>query len=315
LTRTGSRYSRMAGGLALLLLTLSGPTAVTGETEAPSTPASEPSAHADNPAAMPRWGRIVVVGASASAGFTESEPLGGPKTPRYRLSRYLDAALLVAHEPVQNLANAMFFIQPEAAGRYQIDQALKARPTLVVGIDFLFWFCYGEDPTDKDRLQRFEKGLKLLEAVQCPLILGDIPDASGASNDMLPADQVPSAETMSAANRRLKQWAATRRQVVIVSLSGFMRTAMANQALSIHGHTVPEGKTRDLLQSDKLHPSALGSAVLALAILDAFQSTRPAHSASEVRWNPKEVFRLGFTASQGPPNNPARQGTPLPAGK
>src|SRR5262245_18863259 len=121
------------------------------------------------------WGRIVMVGASASAGFTESEPLGGPKTPQYRLSCYLESALVAPHEPVQNLANAMFFIQPEAAGRYQIDQALQARPTLLVGIDFLFWFCYSEGPTDKDRLQRFERGLKLLEAVPCPLVLGDIP--------------------------------------------------------------------------------------------------------------------------------------------
>jgi len=257
-----------------------------------------------------------MVGASATAGFTESEPLGGPKTEQYRLSRYLDAALLVAHEPVQNLANAMFFIQPEAAGRYQIDQALHARPTLVIGIDFLFWFCYGEGPTDKDRLQRFEKGLKLLEVVQCPLVLGDIPDASGASNDMLPADQIPSAETMSAANRRLKEWAAARRKVVIVSLSGFMRTAMANQALAIHGHTVPEGKTLALLQSDRLHPSAFGSAVLALAILDAFQSTRPAHFAAEVRWDPKEVFRLDLNPSQRPPpNNRSKQGNPEPAGR
>ena len=232
----GSRYARRAGWIAVLLLALSGPAAVTGETDKPPTPA--PAARA---AAKPPWGRIVMVGASASAGFTESEPLGGPKTPQYSLSRYLDAALLVAHEPVQNLANTMFFIQPEAAGRYQIDEAIKARPTLVIAIDFLFWFCYGEGPTEKDRLLRFEKGLKLLEAVQCPLILGDIPDASGASNDMLPADQIPSAETMSAANRRLKQWAATRRRVILVSLSGFMRSAMANQALTIHGHTVPEG--------------------------------------------------------------------------
>ena len=315
LTGNGSRYSRKAGWLAVLLLALSRPAAVTGEKGEPPVPASAPSARADSVAAKPPWGRIVMVGASASAGFTESEPLGGPKTPQYSLSRYLDAALLVAHEPVQNLANTMFFIQPEAAGRYQIDEAIKARPTLVIAIDFLFWFCYGEGPTEKDRLLRFEKGLKLLESVQCPLVLGDIPDASGASNDMLPADQIPSAETMSAANRRLKEWAAPRRQVVIVSLSGFMRTAMADQALTIHGHTLPEGKTRDLLQSDKLHPSALGSAVLALAILDALQSTRPAHSAAEVRWNPKEVFRLGFNASQQPPNNPAKQGTPVPAGE
>src|SRR5437660_2169066 len=291
LTGNGSRFARRAAWLAVLVMALLGSAVVTAKAQHEPKPASTP--HAETNAAKPTWGRIVMVGASATAGFTESEPLGGPTTPQYRLSRYVDAALLAPHEPVQNFGDRLFFVQPDAAGRYQIEQALKAKPTLLVGIDFLFWFCYGDGPTDKDRLQRFENGLKLLEAVPCPLVLGDIPDASGASNDMLPADQIPSAETMSAANRRLKQWAATRRQVVIVSLSGFMRTAMANQALTIHGHTVPEGKTRDLLQSDKLHPSALGSAVLALAILDALQSTRPAHSAAEVRWNPKEVFRLG----------------------
>jgi len=256
-----------------------------------------------------------MVGASATAGFTESEPLGGPKTDQYRLSRYLDAALLTPHEPVQNLANIMFFIQPEAAGRYQIDQALQTRPTLVVGVDFLFWFCYGEGLTEKDRLQRFEKGLKLLEAVQCPLVVGDIPDASGASIDMLPPDQIPSAETMSAANRRLKEWAATRPQVIIVALSGFVRAAMADQALSIRSHTLPAGKTRILLQDDKLHPSPPGCAVLAVAILDAIQSSRPGIPARDVRWNPKEVFRLGFKPAPQPATSPAKQTTAtLPAG-
>jgi len=309
---SGSRYSRRPAWFLALLLALSGPAAVKGGTEKPP-PGSTSSGDKTRSAAPSPWGRIVTVGASASAGFTESEPLGGPKTLQHRLSRYLDAALLPAHEPVQNLANAMFFIQPEAAGRYQIDQALQASPTLVIGIDFLFWFCYGEGPTDKDRLQRFEKGLKLLETVPCPLVLGDIPDASGASNDMLPADQIPSSQTMSAANQRLKEWAAGRRQVVIVSLSGFMRTAMADKALTIHGHTMPAGKTRALLQSDRLHPSAFGSAVLALATLDAFQSTRPPHSTAEVCWNPEEVFRSGLATSQAP-NNPVKQGTPVPAG-
>src|SRR6266498_5629682 len=184
--------SRWTWWLAVLLLALGVQSALSGETNNPPKAASASSKPKASAATKSPWARIVMVGASASAGFTETEPLGGPKTLQYRLSRYLDAALLAAHEPVQNLANAMFFIQPEAAGRYQIDQALKAKPTLVVGIDFLFWFCYGEGPTDKDRLQRFEKGLKLLEAVQFPLVLGDIPDASGASNDMLPTDQIPS---------------------------------------------------------------------------------------------------------------------------
>src|SRR5205823_5910130 len=156
LTGNGSRYSRKAGWLAVLLLALSRPAAVTGEKGEPPVPASAPSARADSVAAKPPWGRIVMIGASATAGFTESEPLGGPTTPQYRLSRYVDAALLAPHEPVQTLAHTMFFMDAEATGRDQIDRALKARPTLVVGVDFLFWFCYGDGPTEKDRLQRFE---------------------------------------------------------------------------------------------------------------------------------------------------------------
>src|ERR1041385_1598494 len=104
-------------------------------------PAAVAPAPAPKAAARPPWDRIVMIGASASAGFTESEPLGGPNSAQYRLSRYVEAALSVPHEPVQNLANAMFFIQPEAAGRHQLDQALKSKPTLVIGVDFLFWFC------------------------------------------------------------------------------------------------------------------------------------------------------------------------------
>src|SRR5205809_5092173 len=125
--RAWNRDFRNAGLLSALLLAFSGLPVLTGAGQEPPTPASGARPPAKPAAAKPPWGRIVMVGASASAGFTESEPLGGPNTLRYRLSRYLDAALLVPHEPVQNLANTMFFIQPQAAGRSQVDQALKAR--------------------------------------------------------------------------------------------------------------------------------------------------------------------------------------------
>ena len=310
LADNGSRLSRRSAWLPLFLMTLLGTVAVTNEAqELPKKAASASSASSETSTAKPPWGRIVMVGASATAGFTESEPLGGPTTPQYRLCRYVDAALMSPHEPAQNFGDRLFFIQPEAAGRYQIEQALKAKPTLLVGIDFLFWFCYGDGLTDKDRLQQFEKGLKLLESVQCPLVLGDIPDASAATNDILSVEAVPSIAAMSAANRRLKEWAASRRQVVVVSLSEFMRNAMANHAITVHGQTLPEGKTRVLLQEDKLHPSPPGCAVLALIILDAVQSTRPGRSVGDIRWDPKEVFRLGFNGAQAPPSHSPKPGT------
>src|SRR6266705_2377773 len=126
-------------------------------------------------AAESPWQRVVVIGASASAGFVLSEPFGGTLTSRCRLNRYLDAAITVPHSPVESLASSLFFMNPEAFAPVQVAAATNARPTLVVGLDFLFWFCYGDGSTDAERAQRFEGGLKLLDQLHCPLVVGDIP--------------------------------------------------------------------------------------------------------------------------------------------
>jgi len=294
---------RFCAGIWITAISLSlGDAVQAQQTQKPTAATSAPAAA---PAPKPPWGRIVMIGASASAGFTETEPIGGPTTPQYRLSRYLDAAIIVPHEPMENLASAMMFLQPETVGRQQIALALKAEPTLVVGADFLFWFCYGEGQTDAERLQRFENGLKMVDVFKCPVVLGDIPDASAAVNRMLSPGQIPSAEAMAAANKRLKEWAASRPQVVLVPLKAFMHAAMANHAITLHGRVLPEGKTRALLQSDNLHPSPAGTATLALAILDAFESRRPPHPDREIRWDPREVFRLGLPK---PPAESANKG-------
>jgi len=285
----GSSYRWSTLGLLVLIIcrALSGPV---WASEPPAQPTA-PGPHSTNAPALAKrsWGRIVVIGASASAGFTEAEPLGGPNTPQFQLSRYLDAALLAPHEPVKNLANTFFFMQPLAAGRHQLQQALDAKPGLLIGLDFLFWFCYGPG-TETERLERFEQGLKLLDPVTCPVVLGDMPDASAASNRMLSPEEIPGVETLAAANRRLKEWAAKRKQVTLVPLASFMRSATLGQALIIHGITVPEGKSRALLQPDRLHPSTLGAAVLALAIFDAFVSSDKGHKSGEVLWDPQAVL-------------------------
>jgi len=270
-----------------------------------STPAADSQKESKSPKTAPTnatnkapWSRIVMIGASASSGFTESEPLGGPTTSQLRLNRYIDAALLASHEPVRNFSSAMFFLQPEAQGQSQSERALQCNPSLLVGLDFLFWFCYGDGPTDRERLQRFEQGLKMLEPFQCPLILGDIPDASAAVERMLTPDEIPRPAALASANRRLKEWAAARKHTVVVPLSLFMRNAMANKPLTVHGHTFAEGKTRILLQDDKLHPSAVGCAVLALAIFDTFLSSQPTVPAADIRWDAKEVYRSALNTAR-----------------
>src|SRR6185436_7262205 len=193
------------------------------------------------------WNRIVLIGASASAGFTASEVFGGTNTAKCRLSRYVDAAIAVPHEPAENLAQPFFFMQPEASGQTQVRDAVESNPSLVIGVDFLFWFCYGTQArTDAERLRRFEHGLKLLESIPGPLIVGDIPDASAAVGGMLSERQMPSQAVLIAANERLTKWAAGRSKVVVVPLAAFMRGAMANSELHVRHYAWPAGQSRRL---------------------------------------------------------------------
>ena len=166
--------------------------------------------------------------------------------------------------------------------------------------------------SEQERLERFEKGLTLLESIQCPIVVGDIPDASAAiKTGMLRVEQVPTAKTISSSNQRLKEWAKKRPQVAILSISDFLRSALANQPLTVHKLTIPQGKTRALLQNDLLHTTSRGCAALALAILDAAPSTNP----KEVRWNFDEVFNRGYYSSQPRTNAPVKPLAPAPTKK
>ena len=266
------------------------------------------------PATVSSFEPLVVIGASASAGFIMSEPFGGPKTSQYRLSRYLDAALLHKGRDAVNLATAPFFLNPDEQGKQQIDHALELQPGTVVGVDFLFWFCYGRSQAETDRPKRFENGLALLDRLKCPVVVGDIPDASTAVGGMLSRAEMPALETIAAANRRLAEWASSHPNVAVLSLSNFMKCCHADRSLTVHGQIWAEGETRKLLQSDRLHPARHGCAILALAVMDALTAQARVLSDPEVRWDANEIYRQvtdaanveAKTGNGGSPPVPAR---------
>ena len=251
-------------------------------------------------AAESPWLRVVVIGASASAGFVLTEPFGGTNTAQCKLNHYLDAAITAPHAPVKNLATAMFFLSTDALAQMEIEGATNNRPTLVIGVDFLFWFCYGEGRTDADRARHFETGLKLLEQIPCPLVVGDIPDVSAATNTgIISADQVPSETARAAANKRLQTWAAARPEVTLLPLAESIHAMAARHAVTIHGQTWPAEQTGRLTQADQLHPTPRGAAILALEILDSLVAKHPEFHATDIRWNQAAVFRIGCQSAGG----------------
>ena len=240
--------------------------------------AEQQSVRAESP-----WRRIVLLGASATAGMID------PAATNFLcgLAPYLEAALLVPHDPVRSVASRLFFFGPQRSGQAQIAKALAHEPTLVIGIDFLFWYCYGDAPSEQERLRRLEEGLELLGRLKCPLVLGDIPDASAAANGMLRPAQIPEPRTITAVNERIKEWVAAREQTAMIEVEAFMRAARENKPLKIRNRHWPE--TKSLLQQDKLHPSARGAIVLTVAILDSVLSVQPTASEKDVRWDLKEL--------------------------
>ena len=245
------------------------------------------------------WQRVVLIGASATSGMQDPNSSSGTGLTYYGIQPYLDAALLGPHETVRNLGNRLFFFSPEPMGKRQVTGALKVAPSLVVGVDFLFWYCYGAVPEEEERLRRLDRGLAELETLKCPLVVGDIPDASGAAHGMLSPIQIPLRKTIESANKRIKAWAAAREQTAVIELARFMRAAAKNDTIKIQEKQFDQ--TASLLQADKLHPTARGAAVLALAIAENALRAGGADAqkeASRIDWNLEEVFRRGWAAAE-----------------
>ncbi len=205
--------------------------------------------------------RVVVLGASLSAGFGNLLPL------RMVLRKAFPERKWTAQN-LKDTATSLFFLQPLGTGKFQVDKALDFKPTLVVGLDFLFWYLYGEVP-EKSRLQRLEKGLEQVERLgKVPVLVGDIPDMHGASPDMLPPSAIPEKETLKAANEKIQAWTKKHPNVLLFPLAEFTSEAKAKgwdlklgpggKASSPSLHFTPA----QLLQKDRLHPSRAGAWLL-----------------------------------------------------
>lgn len=208
--------------------------------------------------------RVVVIGASLAAGF------GADRT----MAEALEASLREPVRPVLGLGDFLFFTSPLAIGDRQVEAASDADPSLVVAIDFLFWFGYGNldakgQPieVESQRLELLERGLRTLGELECPLVVGDFPDMSAAVGTMLAPAQMPAATTLPLLSRRVREWAAARPNTLVLPLSEMVAKLDSDEPIAIGRHTFPAGS--ELLQSDHLHPNLEGLVLTAQLVGDA----------------------------------------------
>jgi len=175
----------------------------------------------------------------------------------------------------ERFSTTLFFLDPVEHGTRLANQALDSKPTLLVALDFLFWFGYGWTQEDQ-RLQRLELGLELLDQFPCPIVIADFPDLSRAAREgvgvhgrpMIAPGQVPDPATLELLNARLDRWARQRGDVVVVPLASLYDDLLAGRDVTVRGNTWHEGALEQLMDQDLLHPTLTGTIAVTMLACD-----------------------------------------------
>jgi hypothetical protein len=234
--------------------------------------------------------RVCVLGASMTHGLDFDTGL----------AEVLEATLVREHDPVLSDANLLFFMDPVGSAEDQLVFARKNDATLIVGVDFLFWFAYGSRNAkderirdDSERFARLDQGLALLAEIDVPLVLGDFPDMSDSIGRQLHRMQVPEPETLKRLNARLAAWAKEREQVILIPLASAIDRLRAGEQVTLGRQTWPAGSADLLLSDDRLHPTIEGTIAIANAVVDALVRAELVDS-EDVELDLEPVFeRLG----------------------
>jgi hypothetical protein len=255
-------------------------------TSAPATPAtpSLPQPPTTAPAA-PLLQRVVMMGASATYGFGATLKIERPvvkdkitavSNVAVNFGEVVEAMLRVPHDPVTTHANLYFFSNPMDIGPQLIQRAKLRKPTLVVALDFLFWFGYGDGnrehkpiASEDERLALLDEGLRLLEQLDCPIVVGDFGDMSKAVGGMLMPQQMPAPETLDRLNVRLREWCNTHPRVIVAPLAKIVEQMREDKGFTIGSRQWPAGSAASVLQRDELHPTVDGLIALAHLVADA----------------------------------------------
>jgi len=228
--------------------------------------------------------RVAVTGASVTAGYGLITPpikgnFGGYPI---NLKHIVDAMILAPHEEVAYFGDSMFFAHPVVSGKEIIEKISAYDPTLIIAVDYLFWFAYGDVGLSGEeyRIKKFNEGLSCLENVKSDLLIGNIPDVHKAIGRVLSASHVPTVETIQKMNRMLNSWVLLHQNVTVLDVYTLYGALLNDAAIKTDTFTWPAGSQEKLLQKDMLHMTLEGTVAASLVVADAI-------GLEEIETNPK----------------------------
>ena len=146
----------------------------------------------------------------------------------------------------------MFFRNSRANAESYIQQIIEFNPTLVIGIDFLFWFGYGSIPagSDVENIQNetvLNFALGLLDSINAPLVVGDLPDVREAVGRLLSQSQVPDERLLKLLNARIYSWAKQHGNVLVLPANEYWKRMMQDEEITILEYTWASRESNEII--------------------------------------------------------------------
>jgi hypothetical protein len=222
--------------------------------------------------------RIGVVGASAASGFGSG----------LRTARVLGGALR-ARERIADVSTVRHFVDPIGIGRAEIRRIRRYQPTVVFATDYLFWYAAGSKGID-GRLADLAHAFALLESLDCPVFVGDIPAVDGADERMIAPWQIVPEEERIELNDAIHAWADGHDDIHVVPLAAWYDIARNGGVIAIDGSSY-EVEPGQALRDDRLHPTRVGQVMLGLLLLQHFDAAYPGLDTEQLRLDPQRLWR------------------------
>lgn len=221
--------------------------------------------------------RVAITGASVTTGMGLTTPPIKGDLGAYPMNfkHIFEGMITVPYEEVGFFGDMLFFRGARENGKALIQQIIDFDPTLVIGIDFLFWFGYGSPPPESDvakfRMEKLNYALSLIEQIQVPIVIGDIPDVRATIGKLLSQRKVPSEEVLSKLNERIHAWAAQYPNVYVLPVHAYWEQMMRDEEIVLFGYTWKEDTRNTLLQKDMLHMTLEGTVTAGLLVAKTLQ--------------------------------------------
>ncbi len=269
---------------------------------------------------------VVTIGASLAAGTSSFIASVNDDSEAFDdIHQYHD--VLAALEPtwkIETFADMMFFSKPIERGEEFVVKALAQPSQVILALDYLFWFGYGDhydDSGEKDatrlafltkegfpRLERLWSGLPE-EATKPLVLIGTMPDVRDST--VIGASQKPSDEELLGLNAAIVAWANQHPNVLIVPFAERLAKVRQENGAQVGTQTYTEKDLPKLMLSDRLHPSTQGSALIAALCLETLHGAKD--GAKFVQADPKLLDPRAI-ANQLIAARKAAAAKPVPAG-